>query len=79
MDTVAETWRERVPESTGTYKRSIKKRSLSAHFSAGALRRGTAVGQVYSDDDPGKVAAIEFGTEDTPEIAPMRKTAARFD
>jgi len=34
---------------------------------------------VYSDDDPEKVATIEFGTEDTPEIAPMRTTAARFD
>lgn len=78
LDEVADTVRDLSPVGTGKFRNSIKARRLRNRLDAGALRRGASIGQVYSDDDPEKVAAIEFGTSDTEEFAPFRKAAARF-
>lgn len=62
-DKVADTVRGLSPVGTGKFRRSIK------------TRKSPMAGQIYSDDDPDKVAAIEYGTSDTPEFAPFAKAA----
>lgn len=78
LDYIADTWRDLSPVGTGEYRRHVKVERHRARLTRAGLRRGTAVGRVYNDDDEAKVLAIEYGTEDTEEFAPMRKTYARF-
>ena len=78
LDDVADTWRSFAPVGTGKYRKSIKTRSVRTRLTASSLRRGAPIGSVYSDDDVEKALAIEYGTSDTEEHAPMRKTYARY-
>ncbi|BBX00801.1 hypothetical protein BST36_00305 [Mycolicibacterium moriokaense] len=75
VDQVADTVRELAPARTGRFRRSIRVRRHSGL--EGLDGDGALVGEVFSDDDAAKVAAIEFGSEDTPEYAPFARAAFR--
>jgi hypothetical protein len=77
LERIAADWRKLAPVDTGTYRKSIKVKKAGGRL--GDVTQGAPIGSVYSDDDPDKVAAIEYGTSDTKEFAPMRKTAAAFN
>lgn len=78
LDDIAETWRELSPVGTGKYRRSITTERKHTRLTRAGLLRGFTFGRVHSTDDDEKVLVIEYGSEDTPEFKPMRKTLARF-
>lgn len=64
---VADTVRDFSPVGTGKFRRSIK-----------TNKTGRLDGNyVYSDDDPEKVEALEYGTSDTEAFSPFAKAALK--
>lgn len=65
--TVVDTWRENSPEDSGEYKDSVE---VIEPAEAGKGRVGATVD--YAN-------LVEYGTADTPEYAPMRRTAEQLN
>ncbi|GLP83597.1 hypothetical protein [Mycobacterium antarcticum] len=78
LELIADAWRGFTPVGTGEYRSHIQTERYRAPLTRSGLRRGEPVGRVWNDDEDEKVLAIEYGSADTPEFAPMRKTYARF-
>lgn len=78
---VADTVRELTPVLTGETKAAIEVKTRKSELKKLSTRK-TKLGSVYSDDDPAKVASIEYGRgadEEhgaTPEFAMFRRAAA---
>ena len=83
-DRVAATVASLTPVDTGTAKASIEVKARRTPWKRLSTRR-IKVGEVYSDDDPAKIATLEYGrkaSDDngaTPEFAMFRKAAARWE
>lgn len=82
-DKVAGTVEALTPVDEGTARRSIEVKARRTAYKRLSTRR-VKIGSVYSDDDPAKINALEFGrgadTEhgETPEFAMFRRAAARW-
>jgi predicted nuclease with TOPRIM domain len=80
---IEKTVEELTPVLTGETVKSIEVKSRRSELKKLSTRR-TRLGEVYSDEDPAKVNAIEFGrgADDdngpTPEFAMFRRAAARW-
>ncbi|MGJ6126194.1 hypothetical protein QN239_26815 [Mycolicibacterium sp. Y3] len=78
---VADTVRAFTPVLTGETKASIEVKTRKTALKKLSTRK-TKLGTVYSDDDPAKIAALEYGrgADDehgaTPEFAMFRRAAA---
>lgn len=77
---VEQTVRELTPILTGETERSIEVKSRKSEYKRIGTRR-IKIGDVFSDDDPVRVNAIEYGRKKgdhgtTPEFAMFRKAAA---
>jgi hypothetical protein len=81
---IERTVEEFTPVLTGETRKSISVKSRRTALKKLSTRRVT-LGTVYSDDDPQRVAAIEYGRGEsdehggTPEFAMFRKAAAQWD
>lgn len=82
-DRIAATVTEFTPVDTGTAKASIETKARRTPWKRLSTRR-IKVGEVYSDDDPAKIATLEYGRGEsddnggTPEFGMFRKAAARW-
>jgi hypothetical protein len=74
---------ELMPVDTGEAKLSVEVKHRRSEWKK-LSTRATKIGEIYSDDEPGKIQTLEFGRgEDdkhgaTPEFAPFRRAAARW-
>lgn len=64
-ENVAQVARENAPQRSGSYKENI-------HVER-ELAEGRPRARVVADDPTGAAGLIEFGTEDTPAFAPLRR------
>ena len=83
-DKVADTVQQLTPVDTGTAKASIEVQARKTAYKRLSTRR-IKIGEVYSDDDPAKIATLEYGrgaSDDngpTEEFAMFRRAAALWD
>ncbi len=83
-DKVAETVREYTPVLSGETVKSIEVKARRTAIRKLTTRR-VSLGEVYSDDDPERVNAIEFGRGETdkhggtPEFGMFRRAAAAWN
>jgi hypothetical protein len=83
-DKIAATVAELTPVRTGTAKASIEVKARRSPWKR-LSTRPIKVGEVFSDDDPAKIATLEYGrgadAKDggTPEFAMFRRSAARWE
>lgn len=83
-DKLANTLREFTPVLTGRTEKSIEVKTRKSELKKLSTRR-TKIGSVYSDDDPERVAAIEYGRGAdqehgaTPEFAMFRRAVAAWE
>jgi hypothetical protein len=80
---IEKTVEQLTPVLTGETVKSVEAKSRRSELKKLSTRR-TKLGEVFSDDDPERVAAIEYGRSasdehgEAPEWAMFRKAAARW-
>lgn len=83
-DAVADTVQSFTPVDTGTAKASIEVQARRTPYKRLGTRR-IKIGEVFSEDDPAKINALEYGRSDaddsggTPQFAMFRRAAAAWD
>ncbi len=83
-DKVADTVQMLTPVDTGTAKSSIEVQARKTAYKRLSTRR-IKIGEVFSEDDPAKIASLEYGrgaSDDngpTEEFAMFRRAAAIWD